>query len=159
MRIRVSFQVILAAAVLAAACSARGSKPAASPATPSSAPPAAPGAPAASLLGSEWLLTELGGTEAIDQVEATLTFPAPGQAAGNGSCNHFSGTVTVTGDAIKFGVLAATRMACVPNVSDQEAAYLIALENAERFEQDDLFLTIHYKGGSKPLKFIRASHP
>jgi heat shock protein HslJ len=153
MRVRALFPVLIAVAWIAAACSAHGPKPV----TSSAASPSAP--PAGSLEGSRWLLTDLGGREVIDQVEASLTFPEPGKAAGNGSCNQFSGPVTITGTAITFGPLAATRMACVPNVNDQEAAYLKALQDAERFERDELFLTIHYKGGAKPLKFILASRP
>jgi putative lipoprotein len=156
MRLRSSVPVLVVVAAIAAACSPHVRTPVAAPAAAPSAPPAAP---APRLVGSSWLLEDLGGRDVIDRVAATLTFPEPGQVAGNGSCNEFTGTVTFNGDAISFSVSASTRMECVPNVVDQEAGYLKALRDAERFEQDELFLTIHYKGGAKPLKFIRASHP
>ena len=152
MRVRFLLPVLLAVAAAATACATHETKPVAPPAAPSAAP-------APSLVGSAWLLEDLGGKDVIDSIAATLSFPEPGQAAGSGSCNPFSGTVTISGNTIAFGPLAATRKSCVPNVNEQEAAYLKALQDAERFEVDDMFLSIYYKGGTKPLKFIRSSHP
>jgi len=157
MRVRVLWILVIALSTIASVgCPTHEAKPAASPATSESAPPPPP---TPNLLGSQWLLEDLGGQPVIDQVEASLSFPEPGKAAGNGSCNQFSGTVKMSGVAITFGPLSATHKECVPNVNDQEAAYLKALQAAEWLEVDELFLSIHYKGGDKPLHFIRASLP
>jgi heat shock protein HslJ len=120
-------------------------------AKPNSAP-----APA-SLTGTEWVLQDLAGTPALPNVKATLAFPESGRVAGNGSCNRFTGSAEVSGDTIKFGMLASTRMACMDNgVSSQETEYLKALEAAKRFEMKDSTLLIYAEGYEKPLRFTRA---
>ena len=111
-------------------------------------------APAAqSLLGTEWLLEDLGGRGVLDRVEATLAFPEAGRVTGNGSCNRFTGSVEIGGGTIRFWQVASTRRACVPAVMDQEAKYLKALEGAERFAMEGPWLLIYSKGLEKPLRF------
>jgi heat shock protein HslJ len=110
-----------------------------------------------SLSKTEWLLTDLGGSDVVDNVQATLSFPETGKIAGNGSCNRFFGTAEIHGDAIKFGPLGSTRMACAEPVMNQEAKYLEALQAAERLEWKDPYLLIYCKGFEKPLQFTRIS--
>jgi heat shock protein HslJ len=108
-----------------------------------------------SLSNSEWLLEDLNGNGVLDSVQATLTFPEPGKAAGNGSCNRFFGPAEITGDSIKFGPLGSTRMACPEAIMNQETKYLQALQSAERFEWKDPYLLIYCKSLEKPLRFTR----
>ena len=118
---------------------------------------AATPAPPFSLVGTEWILSDLAGTPAIANSKASLAFPEAGRAAGNGSCNRFTGTVTIAGDTLKFGPLASTRMACMDGgVSAQEDAYLKALAAANRYEYRDPDLLIYATGYDKPLRFTRA---
>jgi putative lipoprotein len=117
----------------------------------------APGSPAQDQLSGAWLLEDIGGTGVIDNAQATLEFPEPGRAAGRGSCNQFSGSVTVTGSALAFGPLASTQMACAPAVMDQESRYLKALQAAERYALEGAYLLIYAKGVEKPLRFTRAT--
>jgi len=113
------------------------------------------------LIGTEWLLEDLGGAGVIDNIQATLTFPEAGKAAGKGSCNRFFGPAEITGSAIKLGPLGTTRMACPEAVMNQEKKYLDALQAAERFEWKPPYLLIYCKSFEKPLRFtrIRASKP
>jgi len=113
------------------------------------------------LSGSEWLLEDLGGSGVIDNVQATLNFPEAGRVAGNASCNRLSGAAEISGDSIKLGPLASTRMACPEAVMNQETKYLNALQAAERFEWKDPYLLVYCKGFDKPLRFTRmaASKP
>jgi len=110
---------------------------------------------AAYLVGTTWRLEDLPGTAVLDSAAPTLEFPAEGQAAGNASCNRFSGPVTIAGTAITFGPQAVTRMACPEAVMSQEGAYLAALAKAERFRTEGPFLYIESAGQEKPLRFIR----
>jgi heat shock protein HslJ len=111
-----------------------------------------------SLTGTEWVLQDLAGTPALPNVKATLVFPETGRAAGNASCNRFTGSAEVSGDTIKFGALASTRMACADNaVNSQEMEYLKVLAAAKRFELKDSALLIHAEGYDKPLRFTRAT--
>jgi heat shock protein HslJ len=110
------------------------------------------------LAGTEWRLEDLGGAGVIDSSQATLAFPEAGRVAGNGSCNRFMGQATVSGNAIKIGPLAGTRMACAAEaVGNQEAKYLKALEGATRYEWKDPYLLIYSDGLEKPLRFTRAA--
>ncbi len=111
--------------------------------------------PAAPLVGSEWRLEDLGGTRALDGVQATLGFPEAGRVAGHGSCNRFFGTYTLMQDRISLGQMGATRMACAGGVGEQEARYLAALEKAERVEVSGTTLLLHVQGLDKPLRFRR----
>jgi len=117
---------------------------------------ATPSAPV-SLVGTEWALADLAGTPVIANSKASLAFPEAGRVAGNGSCNRFTGSATITGDTLKFGALASTRMACMDGgVSAQEDAYLKALGAANRYEVSNGDLLIYATGYDKPLRFTRA---
>jgi heat shock protein HslJ len=111
------------------------------------------------LVGTEWLLEDLGGAGVIDNIRATLTFPEAGKTAGNGSCNRFFGPAEINGSAIKLGPLASTRIGCPEAVMDQETKYFNALQAAERFEWKDPYLLIYCKGLEKPLRFTRTQAP
>ena len=73
--------------------------------------------PALDLAGTSWKLEDLGGTPALAGVEVTLEFPEAGKASGRASCNRFMGTVEISGPSIKFGPLAATKMACIDDAA------------------------------------------
>jgi heat shock protein HslJ len=112
---------------------------------------------ATSLVGTEWVLVDLGGTPVPETSrQATLVFSEPGKVSGNGSCNRFTGTVEV-GElgVMKIGPLASTRMACPPPLGDQELAYLTALQKAERLGTEGDQLNVYSQGLEKPLRFKR----
>ena len=110
---------------------------------------------AAYLVGTTWRLEDLRGPAVLDSTAPTLEFPAEGQAAGNASCNRFTGPFIVAGDSVTFGPLAVTRMACPEAVMSQESAYLDALGKAERFRMEGPFLYIYSVGREEPLRFFR----
>ncbi len=114
---------------------------------------------AVSLWGTAWRLEKLAGADVLGGARATLEFPSEGRASGNGSCNRFNGVVTVEGDTIQFGGLAATRMACAETAMRQEDAYFAALRDAERFEADAEALRIYSAGRAEPLQFGAAPAP
>lgn len=105
------------------------------------------------ILGTKWLLENLGGAGVLDRAQATLEFVEAGRVAGRGSCNRFFGSVEVSGESIKFSALGSTRMSCVEAVMLQESKYLKALEGAERFVFDEFVLLIYSKGLDEPLRF------
>jgi heat shock protein HslJ/uncharacterized membrane protein len=112
-------------------------------------------APAAqSLAGTAWRLEDLAGTGVLDSVQVTLEFPEPGRAGGLGSCNRFNGVVTLEGDSIRFGGIAATRRACPEAVMRQETQYFAALQDAERFEREGETLRIFAKDRQAPLRYV-----
>jgi heat shock protein HslJ len=113
-------------------------------------------APSAGLVGTRWLLEDLGGAGVIDEASATLEFPEPGKVAGSGSCNRFFGTVSIDGDAISIRPLGTTRMACAEAVAMQEVSYIRALQSAERFVLQRTALLIYVRGMQDPLRFVTA---
>jgi heat shock protein HslJ len=117
------------------------------------------GASLLDLLGTEWLLEDLGGSGVIDNAQATLSFPERGKVAGSGSCNRFFGSVEIIGDLVSFGPIGATRMQCAEAVSDQEQRYLAALQTADRMSVDGLHLFVHSKSLAKPLRFTKLQKP
>ena len=111
------------------------------------------------LPGTAWVLEDLAGAGVVDRVQATLEFPVRGRAGGNGSCNHFSADVTLDGERIGFGAIAATRRSCPEAVMNQESAYFAALEKAERFETDGANLYVYIAENPMPLRFTRLGRP
>lgn len=107
------------------------------------------------LVGSQWLLEDLGGAGVLDRVQATLAFPQPGQVAGNASCNRFSGSITDNGGLLKVGPLGSTRMGCAPAVNAQETKYLAALEGVERIATEGAYLLVYTRALPKPLRYTR----
>lgn len=109
--------------------------------------------PPGNLVGTEWVLEDLGGHGVIDLAEATLAFPEPGRVTGNGSCNRFTGSVEITGEALEVGPLAASRRVCPPSVMAQEIKYLKALEDGDRIVRDGPYLLIFNTDVEHPLRF------
>ncbi|MEX1993236.1 MAG: META domain-containing protein [Steroidobacteraceae bacterium] len=107
------------------------------------------------LWGTAWRLESLAGAAVQGGSQPTLEFASDGRASGNGSCNRFHGVVTVEGDRIQFGGIAATRMACAEAARmQQEEVYFAALQAAERFEMDAETLRIYATDRPEPLRFV-----
>ena len=125
-----------------------------------SAPPAPAGpdkiVPGAQyLIGSEWELTDLGGTPVLEDHRPTLSFVDPGRISGSASCNRYGGGAELGDGTIKVGLLQTTRMACTPEIDAQERAYLVALQNARRTELSSGELVVHSESLEQPLRFRR----
>ncbi len=117
------------------------------------------------LSGSSWeVIAYNNGKQAVTSVLAgssiTANFGADGILSGNGGCNKYNGTYTVTAKQIKIGPLASTRMACADpeGVMDQEALYLAALETADTYKVEGTQLELRTKDGALVVQAI-ASKP
>ena len=85
------------------------------------------GAALGSLAGSEWLLRDFAGQAA--QAEAWMAFKADGVVSGLGGCNQFNGGYTEEASgSLRFGLLAATTMACPEPQSNVETELFKALD-------------------------------
>ena len=117
---------LLAAAALAAGCAPHGAG--------SAEDPNFGGVPMEqSLEGTTWSLVDLGGQPARragDDGTPTLRLDAAEKrASGNTGCNSFGGGYELSGESLRFGMLASTRRACVDEaLNRQETAYMRALE-------------------------------
>jgi heat shock protein HslJ len=105
---------------------------------------------AADLDGTSWSLVEIGqGQPALEDVEVTISFDGD-QVSGSAGCNNYNSTFGLAEEnpfAISFGPMASTMMACEQPISDQEFAYLTALENATLWGYDYGNLVIAYTDG------------
>ena len=84
-----------------------------------------------------WLAEDIAGGGVIDNVQTVLEFHADGKVSGTGGCNRFGGSADVDGEAIMFGQIVSTEMACAPAVMDQEGKFLNALEQVVAYSVDD----------------------
>jgi heat shock protein HslJ len=103
----------------------------------------------ATLGGREWVLRKLSSTEAAP-AEPEITLVVDGdRVSGASGCNRYHGTIGQgeTGTSLTVGPLAATRMACPPEVMDLEQRFTAALQGAQSwgFRLGDLVL--HYQQG------------
>jgi heat shock protein HslJ len=78
--------------------------------------------------GTEWRASDLNGVPVGGGSIPTLRLDSGKQVSGNAGCNRFSGTYELMRDeGIRFSSLTTTRMACAPEVMDQEQRYLSIL--------------------------------
>jgi heat shock protein HslJ len=125
----VTTRIVLAAVLLAAGCAA--------------APPQAPTAVALNVLeGTAWQAEEIERTGVLDRAPSTIVFDAGQKIAGRAGCNRYFGSFEQSGDAVTIKPTGSTRMACAPDVMDQEGKFLSALEavTTARREGDKLLL-------------------
>jgi len=82
----------------------------------------------------------------LDRAPSTIVFDAGLKIAGRAGCNRYFGTFKQSGeqsgDAVAIKPAGSTRMACPPDVMDQEGRFLSALEAVKtaRREGDRLLL-------------------
>ena len=99
-------------------------------------PPATPpvAEPPVSLLDTTWRVTSIGGEPALPEPASTLAIAADRSVGGNGACNNYFTEASFENETLAFGPVAATRMACEPAISAQEAAFFAALEAVAGYE-------------------------
>lgn len=88
------------------------------------------------LFDTVWLIDAIGGEPVLDRTRPTLSIAADRRAGGSGGCNNWFAEARFDGAALYFGAVAATRMACGPEVMRQEAALFKALEAVSAYELD-----------------------
>lgn len=116
--------------------------------------PANPGA-GPSFDKTYWKATELLGKpvpSASRNREVHLVFEQDGRVAGADGCNRITGTFERTAEAIKFGPLVSTRMACV-NTGEIERAFREALQKTGRWKIVGSELELSDSGGSRLARF------
>lgn len=89
--------------------------------------------------GPLWMLAELGDQPVAPgpdpRSDPQIQFDrANGRVSGSGGCNRMSGTYQRSGNSLRLGQLAATKMACVdPQRSSNESAFFAALQSATNY--------------------------
>lgn len=140
------------------------------PETPSITPDATGETPALidgnGLENTNWQLVAFGPVDAQTPVIAdstvTIEFKATGEVGGAGGCNSYGGAYTIEEGHLVLSEIVSTLMACVDqDVTEQEVAYLAALQGAGRFAVADGMLIIWYDNEGSMLTFVQATpmHP
>ena len=94
-----------------------------------------------------WVVQALGGTALAGAGRRPdLTFGPEGRAHGSSGCNRFAGSYGLSGEGLRFGPLAGTRMACSVAQSATEAAMTAALDSITRFDVTEDGQVLFYAG-------------
>ena len=103
-----------------------------------------------------WTVASIGGA-AMSGRRPTLQFSADGQASGFAGCNRWTSSAVLSGEGLRLGMAAATRMACLDDTaSKQESDFLAALGRITGFDVDangDLLL----KAGNETVIVAKAT--
>ena len=133
-------------------------------AVPSSNTPATE--PIATLANSQWKVVMVNNDkQAVGSVltgsNLTLAFDAAGRASGSSGCNRFSASYSETGNSLRFGQSAGTRMMCVQpqGVMEQEAQMLAALGSVARWRIEEGRLVLRTEADAKALVLERVVKP
>lgn len=105
-----------------------------------------------------WTAVQVNGEAPAAGSLITLDLRADGSASGSGGCNRYRGTVEIAGDAIKFGPVAGTMMACAPTLMDQEQRFYKALEDARKWQREDGRLALLDSAGTAVARFTPRPH-
>lgn len=100
-----------------------------------------------------WLAEDINGGGVIDRLQTTLALGADGKVSGTGGCNRYMGTATLKGDAITFGPMAGTRMACAPAVMNQDDKFHAALATVKSWRIEHTKPLLIDGGGNVVLRF------
>jgi heat shock protein HslJ len=107
------------------------------------------------LVGTEWVLVDLGGRGVEDRVQSTIIFEAKDRIVGWGGCNRYFSGYRSDGRNFQIGPIGSTRRVCPAVVMDQETRFFKSLEKAYHISMEGSALLIHSEGREKPLKFSR----
>lgn len=104
--------------------------------------------------GTRWELLAMNGEAPIEGTTITAGF-ADGEVSGNSGCNSYFGSYTLEGDAITFGMLGMTEMACMEpeGVMAQESAYLETLRSVTEVRLTGDELEMMDASGTVVLRF------
>jgi putative lipoprotein len=105
------------------------------------------------LEGPTWLAEDIKGGGVIDNAQSRIAFAAGGKVTGSGGCNRLFGSATIAGDALSFGGIGTTRMACAPALMDQEHKFLAALAATRTFRFEGPYLKFYDAGGAELVRF------
>jgi heat shock protein HslJ len=81
-----------------------------------------------------------------------LVLEAGGRVAGSDGCNRIVGSYQLAGDAITFGQLGGTQMACL-DAGDTERAFREALSTARRWRIIGDLLELYDASGRRLVRF------
>jgi heat shock protein HslJ len=89
------------------------------------------------LEGTTWKLVRWGNPDNLKSPLAggdiTAQF-SQGRIGGSSGCNRYSGSYTTKENQLKLGAVAATKMACLDELMNQESKFFVALDGAKYYK-------------------------
>ena len=107
------------------------------------------------LTGGEWRVDSIGGVGVGADSRAAITIAVDGALSGSGGCNRLMGRADIKGEAIAFAPVATTRMACAPDIMQQERKLLDALQATRSYRFDGAALTLRDVSGAELMRLAR----
>lgn len=84
--------------------------------------------------GHEWRAVDVNGVPVVGERPLTLRIEADERVSGNAGCNTYSGSYQMMSkEGIRVSGVSSTRMACAPDIMEQERRFLSILENVEGY--------------------------
>jgi len=117
--------------------------------------PTPPAFAQADVAGTRWRVEEIAGAPAPAADATEFVILPDGRVAGNAGCNRFTGAGAFAQGVMRIGPLAATRMACAPDVMEQERRLLDALAQATRYETRADVLALRDAAGVELMRLRR----
>ncbi|SDW66054.1 putative lipoprotein [Ruegeria halocynthiae] len=111
---------------------------------------------AEALDGTEWTAIGIDGEVLDTKRPPQLSFAQGGAFGGTGGCNRFSGQVDINGNSLQFpDNMAATLMACPPELEEVEDRFLAALQSVTTYAIAGDSMVLLDAAGEPVLKFVR----
>ena len=108
------------------------------------------------LYGLSWIAEEVSGQRVASGVESTLLVAADGKVSGNAGCNGYFGSVIIDGQAMSFGNLGSTKIACPEPAMSQETRLLGALDSTRGYRLQNGVLLLLDGAGTTLVRFREA---
>ncbi|MFZ5505959.1 MAG: META domain-containing protein [Pseudomonadota bacterium] len=102
-----------------------------------------------------WQIREVGTTKVPDDVDAHIEFLPEGRMAGRAGCNRYTGSWARQGHDLRFGRIAATRMACAGAAMDIENRLFEMLDKVVRQDRPDERTLIMVTGDGRRIVATR----
>lgn len=98
-----------------------------------------------------WIVEDIRGGGVMDSLRTTLEIAPDGKVSGHGGCNGFGGSAEIDGNAIRFGPLFSTKMACAPAIMDQEQKFHDALADVTAWQIEETGHLVLLDGNGEAL--------
>ncbi|MBY4678711.1 META domain-containing protein [Marinobacterium arenosum] len=109
------------------------------------------------LAGTQWRLLSVNGRNALEFVDATLSFGSDGLLRGSGGCNRYVASYAHRGSLINIDEISSSRKICFAAVMYQEHNLLKMLRDLERVERDGQQLLLYSRGLDQPARLQSAT--
>jgi putative lipoprotein len=107
------------------------------------------------LAGTDWTAEQVDGQAVLANARPTLAFEGEKRAGGEAGCNRWFASVEMSGEKLRFSQAGATRMACDPDLMQQEGRFLSALEAVRSYRAEGSALRLFDERQTERVRLSR----